>query len=416
MDEVGTSGVTMRGAVAAAAAAGVAAVLATAGCTAQPQTDGGPPTPPPSTSPSPSPTPTEPTLTLGDVSVSGTSKSNRGGILLCGDRLVAAPPTAGIENNAFAVFDESSGEGEITHVELPADSGLEENARWLLIMQCVDNPEVTPDGPVLSFAYQEMPLPEEGGVGVRGAYSLDGQLLWMRDDINVPSELVDGLLVLGAAPNQPDLVVDAVTGKTLRNFTSPLSSRVVLTHNRMVIRGSGDRPVLTTISGDRVRKLGTAGSFFADEDLIFGVNFSSVVALHAHTGERRWSYPVRLDPLSVPRADEASGVTVLVDHNYVAHGVDSRTGKQLWEFPTEVENPRITMAAGLVLIDHREEDYQVLLDARTGAPLPEPVEEIVDLKPAGALMFIEGVATIVPPQELRSPSTPSPPPDEDERD
>lgn len=393
-----------------AAAVGVAVLLAVAGCTTQSQVDQDP-TPSPSKSPSPSPT--EPTLTLEDVSVSGTARSNRGGILLCGDRLVAAPPTSGIENNAFAVFDETSGEGEITHVELPADSELEANARWLLVMECVDSPEAAPNGPVLSFAYQEMPLPEQGGVGVRGAYTLDGQLLWMRDDINLPSELVDGLLVLGAAPNQPDLVVDAVTGRTLQEFSSPLSSRVVLTHNRMVIRREGGGPVLTSISGALVRKLRTSGSFFADDAIIFGVNFRDVVALRARTGKQRWSFPIRLDPLSVPRTDEESGVSVLVDDQYVAHAVDNSTGKQLWEFPTEVENPRVTIAAGLVLIDHREEDYQVLLDARTGAVLPEPVEDVVDLKQAGALMFIEGVATIVAPEDLRDPP---PTPTSDEKD
>ncbi|HET7326824.1 MAG TPA: PQQ-binding-like beta-propeller repeat protein [Nocardioidaceae bacterium] len=399
----------MRGRLGAAvAAAGVTVLLATAGCTAQPEADGDP-TPSPSTSAPSSPSPTAPTLTLDDVSVSGTAMANRGGILLCGDRLVAAPPTSGIENNAFAVFDESSGQGEITHVELPADSGLKVNARWLLVMECVDNPEVTSDGPVLSFAYQEMPLPEQGGVGVRGAYSLEGQLLWMRDDINMPSELVDGLLVLGAAPNQPDLVVDAVTGETLRDFASPLRSQVVLNHRRMVVRrAGGGGPVLTDISGERVRKLRTSGSFFADDDLIFGVNFRDVVALRSSDGKQLWSFPIRLDPLSVPHADKEAQVSVLVDHNYVVHAVDSRSGEQLWAFPAEVENPRITMAAGMVLIDKRDDDYQVLLDARTGSPLPETVEPIVDLKDAGALMFIDGVATIVPAEELRNPAPPTP--------
>lgn len=401
-------------AVAATAAAAVVAMLATAGCTAQPQPDGSP-TPSPSESPSPTASPSTPTLTLENVSVSGTAKSRRQGILLCGDRLVAVPPTAGIENNAFAVFDETSGEGTITHVELPADSELEENARWLLVMECIDDPEVTPDGPVLSFAYQEMPLPEEDGVGVRGAYTLDGQLLWMRDDINMPSELVDGLLVLGAAPNQPELVVDAVTGKTLREFGSPLSSRVVLNHQRLVVRGTDGGPVLTDIAGDRVRELTSTGSFYGADHLIFAVSFRDVVALRSRNGSRLWNLPIRLDPLGAPSADEESQVAVLVDEQYVAHAVDSRNGEPLWEFPTEVENPRVTIAAGLVLIDHLEEDYQVLLDARTGVPLPEPAEEIVDLKPVGALMFIEGVATVVSPEELRNPPlTPTAEEDEEE--
>ena len=269
----------MGGRAAAVTAAAVAALLTATGCTAQPQADGAPMSP--SASVSPSLSPTSPMLTLQNVSVSGTARSRRQGILLCGDRIVAAPPTAGIENNAFAVFDRTSGEGEITHVELPPNSGLEENARWLLVMECIDDPAVVPDGPVLSFAYQEMPLPEEGGVGVRGAYSLDGRLLWIRDDINMPSELLDGLLVLGAAPDQPDLVVDAVTGETLREFGSPLSSRVVLNHNRIVVQGVNGGPVLTDISGERVRRLERAGAFFADHDLVFGVSFGDVVALRS---------------------------------------------------------------------------------------------------------------------------------------
>lgn len=393
--------------VAVAAAAGVTALAVAAGCTADPEANGNPGATPTSESPSPTASPTEPTLRVEDVSVGGGTQANREGMLLCGDRLVAAPPTAGIENNAFAVFDETSGEGEITHVELPADSHLEVNARWLLVMDCIDNPDIAPNGPILSFAYQEMPLPETDGVGVRGAYTLEGQLLWMRNDINLPSELVDGLLVLGAAPDQPELVVDAVTGKTLREFSSPTDARIVLNHNRMVVRTAGESPTLTNISGKPIATLRSSGNYVADGNLIFGVNFRDVAALRPRDGKEIWSYPIQLDPLGHPRVDEQAGVVVFVDDEYVAHAVDARTGKKLWEFPTEVENPRVTVAAGIVLLDKRDDGYQVLLDARTGAQLPEREETVIDLKPAGALEFQDGVATIVPPHELRNPP-PSP--------
>lgn len=395
------------------AAAGFTAVLVAVGCTSEPQAGGEPsPTEPSAESTSPTASPTEPTLRVEDVSVGGGTQANREGMLLCGDRLVAAPPTAGIENNAFAVFDKTSGEGKITHVELPADSDLEENARWLLVMSCVDNPAVVRDGPVLSFAYQEMPLPEEGGVGVRGAYTLDGQLLWMRDDINMPSELVDGLLVLGAAPDQPEMVVDAVTGKTLQQFSSPLDARIVLGHHRMVVRKAGESPILTNIAGKRIARLRSSGNFVADDNLLFGINFRDVAAIRPRDGKEIWSYPIQADPLGLPRMDPQSGVVVFVDNEYVAHGVDAKTGKKLWEHPTEVENPRVTTAAGIVLIDKRDEGYQVLLDARTGTELPEREETVVDLKPAGALEFQDGVATIVPPAALRTPP-PSPTDDEE---
>lgn len=391
--------------VAVAAAACVAGLLASAGCTTEPEANGDPGATQTTESPSPTTSPSEPTLRIEDVSVGGGTQANREGILLCGDRLVATPPTAGIENNAFAVFDQTSGEGELTHVDLPPDSDLEENARWLLVMTCIDDPKLAPNGPILSFAYQEMPLPETGGVGVRGAYTLDGQLLWMRDDINMPAELVDGLLVLGAAPEQPEMIVDAITGKTLQEFSSPMDARIVLTHRRMVVRRAGESPVLSNIAGKRVATLRSSGNYVADDHLIFGVNFRDVAAIRPRDGKEIWSYPIRLDPLGEPRVDEQSGVVVFVDHEYVAHAVDMRTGEKLWEFPTEVENPRVTVAAGIVLIDKRDDGYQVLLDARSGAQLPEHEETIVDLKPAGALEFQDGIATIVPPRELRVPPT-----------
>jgi hypothetical protein len=380
-----------------------ALVVLTAACSSPaPEPDAGEPTPT-SADPTPSPSPTEPILTLDDISVSEGAQANRDGLLLCGDRIVAAPPVSFIENNAFAVFDETSGVGELSHVELPPGSGLQENARWLLVMRCVDSPAVTPNGPVLSFAYQEMPLPETGGVGVRGAYSLDGQLLWMRDDLNQPAELVDGLLVLGVDMAQPDRIVDAVTGESLRTFKSALGTRIVLTHDRILVRGPDGRPVLTDVEGKRIATLRTSGSFFADSGIIFGVNFRDVVAHRSQGGRRLWSFPIRLDPLSTPRVDRSAGVAVLVDHEYVAHGIDLQTGRELWRHQTEVENPRVTMTSGLVLLDQGEEQYQVLLDARTGAVLPEYPERIIDLKPAGALVILDGTATIVPPRELRKP-------------
>ncbi|MGH3384953.1 MAG: PQQ-binding-like beta-propeller repeat protein [Nocardioidaceae bacterium] len=400
----------MRGRRGAAWAAVAVLALAAAGCTttseAEPQE--------PATSESPESTePTEssespdesdePRLTLDDVGIGGGAQANREGIMICGDRIVAAPPSAGIENDAFAVFDRTSGEGELTHVELPEDSDLEINARWLLVMRCIDADEGTGPDPILSFAYQEMPLPESGGVGVRGAYTLDGQQLWIRDDLNQPAELVDGLLVVGAAPEQPDVVVDGGTGRTLRTFESPLATQLVLTHNRMVVRGAAGGSILTDIPGKRITKLSSPGSVFADGGLIFGVNFPNVTAFSSWSGTQLWDYSVRLDPLGEPRVEEAQGVAVFVDHEYVAHGVDAKTGEELWEFPTEVENPRLTVGGGLVLLDRRDAGYQALIDSRTGQPLPEQEQTIIDLTEAGALQIIDGRPAITMPAQLRTP-------------
>lgn len=356
-----------------------------------------------SASATPTASSTEPTLTLEDIAVSGRAQANREGLLLCGDQLVAAPPVAGIENNAFAVFDRATGEGELTHVEVPEESGLEENARWLLRMECIDSPDIAPNGPVLTFAYQEMPLPDEGGVGVRGAYSLRGQLLWMRTDLNQQAQLVDGLLVLGADPTRPDRIVDAVTGAGLRAFGSAPGTRTVLTHDRIMVRGRRGGPFLTDVAGRLVARMRISGRFDADGNLIFGANFLDVAAYQARNGQRAWTFPARLDPLGTPRMDESVGVAVIVDDVYVARGLDAATGEELWALPTRVENPRVTMADGLVLLDQPEAGYQVLLDSRTGVRLPEPPTRIIDLKPAGALVIEDGLPGVIPLHELRTP-------------
>jgi hypothetical protein len=373
------------------------------GSTAAPPTETSEPSTAPTTSASATPSSTGPTLMLEDIHVSGRAQANREGLLLCGDRLVAAPPVAGIENNAFAVFDQDSGEGELTHVEVPEESGLEENARWLLRIECVDSPDVVPNGPVLSFAYQEMPLPEEGGVGVRGAYSLDGQLLWMRTDLNQPAALVEGLLVLGADPAQPERIVDAVSGEELRSFGAAPGTRIVLTHDRIMVRGRRGGPFLTDVTGEIIARMRTSGRFSADGNVIFGVNFRDVAAYQAHDGRPIWTFPTRLDPLGTPRVDESVGVAVIVDDAYVARGLDAGTGKELWALPTRVENPRVTMASGLVLLDQPDAGYQVLLDSRTGVRLPEPPTRIIDLKPAGALVIQDGVPGVISPHDLRTP-------------
>jgi outer membrane protein assembly factor BamB len=147
----------------------------------------------------------------------------------------------------------------------------------------------------------------------------------------------------------------------------------------------------------------TSGRFSADGNVIFGVNFRDVAAYQAHDGRPIWTFPTRLDPLGTPRVDESVGVAVIVDDAYVARGLDAGTGKELWALPTRVENPRVTMASGLVLLDQPDAGYQVLLDSRTGVRLPEPPTRIIDLKPAGALVIQDGVPGVISPHDLRTP-------------
>lgn len=358
-----------------------------------------------SASPSDVPSATgSPQIALQNIHVGGGAQGRREGVMLCGGRILAAPPAAGIANDAFAVFDPVSGAGEITHVELPQGSDLQPNARWLLVAHCADSTQ----GPVVSFAYQEMPLPDTGGVGVRGAYTLDGQLLWVREDLNVKAELKAGLLVLGNAPDQADLLVDVATGKTLRTFTSPLSTRLVMTHDRLIEREPGEAPMLTDLEGRKVKKLTYAGTFYSDDNVIFAVDVRQVIAIDARTGNRLWSAGLQLDPLSVPQVEPLTGVAVMVDQQYAVHGFDLNTGRQLWQVPTEVENPRLTVAGGIVLLDRRDQGYQLLLDSQTGKQLPEPATTVLDITNQGALMIIDDVARLVPLPSLRVvPPTPT---------
>jgi hypothetical protein len=96
---------------------------------------------------------------------------------------------------------------------------------------------------------------------------------------------------------------------------------------------------------------------------------------------------------------------VVVDINGLAHGFDPATGREVWRTPTELESPRVTAAAGIVLFDKPDEPFQKLVDARSGLPLPEPQERIVDLQEPGALQIVDGVARIIPPRDLRNPPT-----------
>ncbi len=363
---------------------------------------------PPQTEPSsPEPTPTQTTvtpITLADVTISGASLAEREGIVLCGDRIVAGPPAGGIESDSFVVFDPVTGEGDITRVELPPELGLEPNARWLLTTRCVAEDV---GEPMLLAAYQEMPLEEAGGAGIRAGYRLDGTRVWLRDNLNVPSEVHGGALVVGAAPEQPKLVVDASTGETLATFRSPVRTHRVLSTDRMVVRRGQGGPVLTEIPGRKVAALPTVGAWASTAGVLFGFDTRSVVAIDTADGEPLWRLALAADPLGEPAVDLESGVAVLVDQNYVAHGIDLQTGQALWQVPTDVASPRVTAASGLVLLDRRDEGFQLLLDARTGEPLPQPEQTLLDLTDAGALVTVEGAPQLVTIQALRYPPTPT---------
>jgi hypothetical protein len=387
---------------------------------------------PPQPVPQASATPTAP-IRLGDIFVGAPAIAQRAGLYMCGDNVVASAPAGGIELDSFVVFDLDTGKGEITEVQLPP--GLRPNARWLLTTHCAD-----PDNgaPFVSVAYQEMPLGPTGGKGVRAAYSLDGQRLWRRDDLNEPGVVVDDVLVLGSTPGQPESAVDLRTGRTVATFDPAVQSRTVVSGNRMVVRGLSGPPVLTTLTGERIARLKPASLYTADGGLLFASTPSAlpdggsadaqpgeptdsspspspsarpdggsrrppgeVAAYSLRTGQPQWNIDIAPDPLGAPTVEGESGIVVVVGVNGVAHGIDAQTGIQEWRAPTELDNPRVAAGGGLVLFDKVEEPLQKLVDAHTGLPLPEPEEPIVDLKAGGALQIVDGVARVVSTHELR---------------
>jgi hypothetical protein len=380
-------------------------------------------------------------IRLGDVSVGTQAVAERAGLYMCGDHIVASAPAGGIELNSFVVFDLQTGEGRITEVRLPP--GLRPTARWLLTTQCVQSG----GKPFVSVAYQEMPLAPTGGSGIRAAYTLDGERMWRREDINQPGTIVDDVLVLGAAPEQPETAVDLRTGRTVATFDPAVQSRTVVAHNRMVVRGLSGPPVLTTLSGDRVARLRPAASYTADGRLLFGSTPAAlpdpgssddggltdagpspsptqsalpgrsaraargeVQAYSLHTGKPVWHLDVSPDPLGVPVVEPQTDIAVVVDTDGIAHGIHARTGIQEWRAPTELLSPRVTAAAGMVMFDKADEPLQLLVDARTGLPLPEPEEPIIDLQAHGALQIVDSVPRVTTPRQLRTPPTTTPEP------
>jgi hypothetical protein len=433
---------TRRGRCGTAAAARAITVSAVVACLLTACTGSDDPSGQPPPSPSGS-TAAVPVIRLGDVSVSPTALAQRTGLYVCGDSLVASAPAGGIQPDTFVVFDPDTGRGEITRVRLPG--GMRPNARWLLTTECVD--EGGP--PLLSVAYQEMPLAPTGGSGIRAAYTLDGERLWMRRDLNQPALVVDDVLVLGAAPEQPETAVDLRTGETVATFDQAVQTRTVVAADRMVVRGISGRPVLTTLTGERIAGLDHAAAYTADGGLLFastpsalpdtgdgaasppgetpegltdaspspsptqsapprtgdGLPEGSVQAYALATGRPLWRRDIPPDPLGLPTVEPQSGVVVLVDVRGLAHGLDPQTGREAWRAPTELENPRVTAAAGIVLFDKVDEPFQKLVDGAAGLPLPTPQEPVLDLGEHGALQLVDGVATLVPPRLLRVPPT-----------
>lgn len=426
-----TQGMRRRWAPAALVTAVLLAV--TAGCIA----DDSAPEPTPEASADPTPD-----IRLGDVSVGGTALAQRAGLYMCGRHVVASAPAGGIVGDSFAVFDLDSRKGSITDVKTPR--GVHPNARWLLSTQCVDDGE---GPPIISVAYQEMPLTPTGGGGIRAAYSMDGDQLWMRRDLNQPAVVVDDVLVLGATPDQPETAVDLRTGETVATFDPAVQSRTVVSGHRMVVRGLTGPPVLTTLTGKRVATLDQASFYTADGGLLFattpaalpdnegtgapssgsepegltdaspspsptrsagppesrGPSGGDVRAYSLRTGRPEWEIRLAPDPLGTPTVDPRSGVAVIVDTEGEAHGIGTDSGRQLWRTPTEMPSPRVTAAHGIVLFDTLDDPVQRLVDARTGLPLPEPQVRVLDLQPAGALQIVEDRATVVPARRLRRP-------------
>jgi hypothetical protein len=414
----------------------LAALLLTTSCTDDSPAPVEPPAEPTASSPTPR-------INLNDVAVGSAALAERAGLYICGDQVVASAPAGGIQGDSFVVFDIATGVGEITEVDLPR--GMQPNARWLLTTECVHPRR---GQPFISVAYQEMPLSPTGGAGIRGAYTLDGEQLWMRSDLNQPAVLVDDVLVLGSAPEQPESAVDLRTGETIATFDPSVQARTVVSGNRMVVRGLTGPPVLMNLAGDRIARLHQASSFNADGGLLFGVIPAAlpdtellqdeptpdedeggltdaspspsptqtgppaagtrlprgeVRTYSLRTGRPQWRLGIAPDPLGLPTVEPRRRVVVIVDVDGLAHGIDPRTGLQVWRAPTELESPRVTAAGGIVMFDRLDDPFQKLLDSRTGLPLPEQDESIVDLRTPGALQIIDGAPRLVSLSRLRTP-------------
>ncbi len=387
-----------------------------------------------------------PQIRLGDVSVGSSALAEGAGLYICGDTIVASAPAGGIPGNSFVVFDADTGRGEITEVELP--QRMRPNARWLLTTQCVDSERIA-GPPFLSVAYQEMPLAPEGSArGIRAAYSLEGEQLWMRRDLNQPALVVDDVLVVGPSAEQPESAVDLRTGETIATFDPSVQARTVVSGNRMVVRGLTGPPVLMNLAGKRIARLHQASSFNADGGLLFGVIPAAlpdtelledeptpdeeeggltdaspspsprrtgppaagtrlprgeVRTYSLRTGRPQWRLGIAPDPLGLPTVEPRTRVVVIVDVDGLAHGIDPKTGLQVWRAPTELESPRVTAAGGIVMFDRLDDPFQKLLDSRTGLPLPEQDESIVDLRTPGALQIIDGAPRLVSLSRLRTP-------------
>jgi outer membrane protein assembly factor BamB len=314
----------------------------------------------------------------------------------------------------------------------------------LLSSQCVEEG----GEPIISVAYQEMPVAPAGGSGVRAAYTLDGERLWMRSDLNGLATVVEDVLVLGSTPEQPETAVDLRTGETIATFDPAVQSRTVVAADRVVVRGLSGPPMLTTLTGEQIARLDEASSYTSDGPLLFGttpaalpdpgtsssdesggltdaspspsptqseepapgtgLELGEVRAYSLRTGEPRWDVALAPDPLGVPTVEPRTGIVVVTDIDGLAHGFDPVTGRQQWRTPTELENPRVTAASGIVLFDQVDEPFQKLVDARTGLPLPESEDPLVDLQEQGGLQMVDGVATVVSAQQLRTPPTTEP--------
>jgi PQQ-like domain len=421
----------------------LAALLLTTACTDDSPTPAEPP-------PEPTASPT-PRINLNDVAVGSAALAERSGLYICGDQIVASAPAGGIKGDSFVVFDIATGIGEITQVDLPR--GLQPNARWLLTTECVHPRR---GEPYISVAYQEMPLSPTGSGGVRAAYTLDGEQLWMRSDLNQPAVVVDDVLVLGSAPEQPESAIDLRTGETIATFDPSVQARTVVSGNRMVVRGLTGPPVLMNLAGRRIARLHQASSFNADGGLLFGVIPAAlpdtelledeptpdeeaggltdaspspsptqtgppaagtrlprgeVRAYSLRTGRPQWRLGIAPDPLGLPTVEPRTRVVVIVDVDGLAHGIDPKTGLQVWRAPTELESPRVTAAGGIVMFDRVDDPFQKLLDSRTGLPLPEHEETIVDLRTPGALQIIDDAPRLVSLSRLRTPPTTEEPTD-----
>lgn len=126
------------------------------------------------------------------------------------------------------------------------------------------------------------------------------------------------------------LAEEYLGGRRIHRFSPILTDQLIITGNSIDGLTAYDRALAHVRWRLDVHDGCEGGAVIAEDMLYFGAGDGQLYAVQPDTGAVQWTYPLKAEGLAKPTVK--AGVLYVLGGNNVAHALDAKTGRLLWQY------------------------------------------------------------------------------------